>query len=229
MLRHMAPTGPLAALAFLTTVTFSRWASAIQVASPPPPRSLVRPTYVLAFFGDSLTDTGNTLRVAGVPDPAVYYKGRYTDGPNWVDRLKSTLVKKHKVKVFNYAYGGATACPSPLISGTYPFVKDLSNQTEAFLADLKNGRIPYGKDVKTLPIQYIGSNDVTNTLGAAMLSGAALDAGQVQSLVRSIAACRLQWAKTLSAAGMRDIVMLPMVPMHMAPKVPAAYKPLVLQ
>ena len=32
-------------------------------------------------FGDSLSDNGNTLAAAGVPQPP-YYDGRWTDGPN---------------------------------------------------------------------------------------------------------------------------------------------------
>jgi phospholipase/lecithinase/hemolysin len=38
----------------------------------------------LVVFGDSLSDNGNTLAAVGLPKPP-YYKGRWTNGFNWVD------------------------------------------------------------------------------------------------------------------------------------------------
>lgn len=38
----------------------------------------------LVVFGDSLSDNGNSLSLFGVPQ-APYYKGRWSNGPNWVD------------------------------------------------------------------------------------------------------------------------------------------------
>jgi hypothetical protein len=38
----------------------------------------------LVVFGDSLSDNGNTFAAVGLPKPP-YYKGRWTNGLNWVD------------------------------------------------------------------------------------------------------------------------------------------------
>ena len=42
----------------------------------------------------------------------------------------------------------------------FRYVKVLSNQTGDFVADVKSGKIPAGKDITLLPIMWIGSNDL---------------------------------------------------------------------
>jgi len=67
-------------------------------------------------FGDSLSDNGNTLAAAGVPQPP-YYDGRWTDGPNWVDYF-TRLAQLPPATAYlqnggtNFAVGGST---SPLL------------------------------------------------------------------------------------------------------------------
>jgi phospholipase/lecithinase/hemolysin len=67
-------------------------------------------------FGDSLSDNGNTLAAAGVPQPP-YYDGRWTDGPNWVDYFTG-LARLPPATAYlqnggtNFAVGGST---SPLL------------------------------------------------------------------------------------------------------------------
>jgi phospholipase/lecithinase/hemolysin len=67
-------------------------------------------------FGDSLSDNGNTLAAAGVPQPP-YYDGRWTDGPNWVDYFTG-LAQLPPATAYlqnggtNFAVGGST---SPLL------------------------------------------------------------------------------------------------------------------
>ena len=64
-------------------------------------------------FGDSLSDNGNTLAAAGVPQPP-YYDGRWTDGPNWVDFF-TRLAQLPPATAFlqnggtNFAVGGSTS------------------------------------------------------------------------------------------------------------------------
>jgi phospholipase/lecithinase/hemolysin len=70
----------------------------------------------LVVFGDSLSDNGNTLAAAGVPQPP-YYDGRWTDGPNWVDYFTglahlppaTAYLQNHGT---NFAVGGSS---SPLL------------------------------------------------------------------------------------------------------------------
>jgi phospholipase/lecithinase/hemolysin len=42
----------------------------------------------LVVFGDSLSDNGNPLFLFSLPQPP-YYKGRWSNGPNWVDYFPS--------------------------------------------------------------------------------------------------------------------------------------------
>jgi thermolabile hemolysin len=43
----------------------------------------------IVVFGDSLSDNGNLVLVEGqpLPDPELYYKGRFSNGPVWVEYL----------------------------------------------------------------------------------------------------------------------------------------------
>jgi phospholipase/lecithinase/hemolysin len=67
-------------------------------------------------FGDSLSDNGNTLAAAGVPQPP-YFDGRWSDGPNWVDYFAeladlppaTAYLQNHGT---NFAVGGSS---SPLL------------------------------------------------------------------------------------------------------------------
>jgi thermolabile hemolysin len=64
-------------------------------------------------FGDSLSDNGNTLVAAGVPQPP-YFEGRWTDGPNWVDYFTqfaqlppaTAFLQDHGT---NFAVGGSSS------------------------------------------------------------------------------------------------------------------------
>lgn len=60
------------------------------------------PYDTVVCFGDSLSDTGNVYNLTNYQwPPEPFYKGRYADGPVWIEKLGiSTLL--------NYAYGGAT-------------------------------------------------------------------------------------------------------------------------
>lgn len=70
----------------------------------------------LIVFGDSLSDNGNSLFLFGVPQ-APYYKGRWSNGPNWVDYFPSVAHHFPTVAAFfpnpdnrkgtNFAVGGA--------------------------------------------------------------------------------------------------------------------------
>ena len=59
----------------------------------------------IVVFGDSYADTGNALRLAGVPlaSTQIYTTGRFSGGSNYVDTLTNLL----QVPQFNFAIGGA--------------------------------------------------------------------------------------------------------------------------
>eukprot|EP00198_Chlamydomonas_reinhardtii_P005649 XP_001694985.1 predicted protein [Chlamydomonas reinhardtii] len=117
--------------------------------------------YQYVIFGDSVTDTGNVFRDGGVPDPLIYYKGRFTNGPNWVDYLNQSLSAKHKVQIFNYATGGGVACSFNLNNTRYPYARDAVNQTGNFLADLARGKVPTTKYTRRISVSWFAANDIT--------------------------------------------------------------------
>ena len=66
------------------------------------PASAQRVTRIVAF-GDSYADDGNLFQLLGIPRPAVYPNGRFSDATNFVDTMSLLL----GVPVDNFAIGGA--------------------------------------------------------------------------------------------------------------------------
>ncbi|GIL95130.1 hypothetical protein Vretimale_1206 [Volvox reticuliferus] len=206
----------------------------------PPPRSpLPSPTpksvgkkYTLVFFGDSLTDPGNVFAAGGVPDPKIYYKGRFSNGPIWTDLLAKTLQatagSKSAVQVRNYAYGAATACSFPAIQATFPFVKDLTAQVSAFAADVKSGKARL-TGTKALVFQYIGVDDFLSFFHDILATNSTPTAEAIGQMIQNTVACRVAGAAAAAAVkGVTDIVILPLAPLHLSSVVPAALKQTVL-
>eukprot|EP00198_Chlamydomonas_reinhardtii_P009719 XP_001699056.1 predicted protein [Chlamydomonas reinhardtii] len=182
-----------------------------------------RPAVVLAVFGDSLSDTGNTFRAAGIPQADLYYQGRFSNTT--------------QLTVLNYAHGGAAACPENGAAAQYPFIRDLPSQTSAFLADISapqtQGQLGGGR--RLLPVSFIGNNDVRNVLTAALGAGGFPTEQAVAALVGSITSCRLAWAQQLLGAGEavwrqqrgaeRVLVLLPVARLDITPSAPELLKP----
>ncbi|GLC46714.1 hypothetical protein PLESTM_001915400 [Pleodorina starrii] len=180
--------------------------------------------------GDSLSDNGNTFRAAGVPDSRIYWHGRYSDGPNWVDYLQGDINEKHDVQIFNYAYGGATACQDITTETFFPFVKNLTSQIVDVVADVTSGKIPTGNNVKLVPVQWIGSNDILVALTKARLNGNMLTDSEIATTVTSLITCRITGAAALARIpGVRDVVLVPLPAIHASPMAPAAMKPMIKQ
>ncbi|KAJ9075881.1 hypothetical protein DSO57_1031476 [Entomophthora muscae] len=57
-------------------------------------------------FGDSISDNGNLYRLKdkAIPSTQLYYEGRFSNGPVWVEYLANTL----NAKLFDMAYASAT-------------------------------------------------------------------------------------------------------------------------
>jgi len=123
-------------------------------------------------FGDSLSDSGNVFTVtdllvpgSGIP-PAPYFDGRFTNGPNYVDRLAQKLGLSAEALLrggTNLAIGGATASP------TGPFPISLVDQRDLYLALSGNQARAQG-----LYVTWIGSNDIQNVLDAAIIDFSSL-------------------------------------------------------
>jgi outer membrane lipase/esterase len=57
----------------------------------------------IVAFGDSYADDGNLFELIGIPRPAVYANGRFSNGTNFIDTMSQLL----GVPVDNFAIGGA--------------------------------------------------------------------------------------------------------------------------
>ena len=126
----------------------------------------------LFVFGDSLSDSGNVFAVTntlspgnGIP-PMPYFDGRFTNGPNYADRLAQRLGLSAEA-VFrggtNFAIGGATASPIG------PLPSSLVDQRNLFLAASGGVASP-----NALFVTWIGSNDIQNVLDAALVNPSSL-------------------------------------------------------
>ncbi len=85
----------------------------------------------IVVLGDSLSDTNNlrSKTFQFTLPPQLYWKGRFSNGPIWVDYVKSTL----KISVKNYAVGGAE---TGQISGLKSlFIDSLKEQAQKYLQE----------------------------------------------------------------------------------------------
>jgi phospholipase/lecithinase/hemolysin len=114
-------------------------------------------------FGDSLSDAGNDYTASGgvLPDPLIYYDGRFSNGPVWVQDLAKDLglpaVRPSLNGGTDFAYGGAEAGQEALHDAT-PI--DLPAQLAEFLVQDPH---PSANALYTLSI---GANDVLDAIPA---------------------------------------------------------------
>ncbi len=167
-----------------------------------PARSATIDYSQIFVFGDSLSDSGNVRNLTGgsFPPAPAYYNGRFSNGPNWIDRFSDSLGLNPVLSTelgavpplpsdgINFALGGATsgsgtvahlATGVPALS-TLP---GLSQQISTFQA-LYSG--PAAPDPNALFVLWVGGNDylfnvndpatVLNNIGAAINSLSSLGA-----------------------------------------------------
>ncbi|MCX7121112.1 MAG: SGNH/GDSL hydrolase family protein [Gammaproteobacteria bacterium] len=108
----------------------------------------------IVFLGDSLTDNGNLYKMSAglLPKYMPYYKGRFSDGYTWADRVSYQLYSRYFIPSQNFAVGGATAVLHNPFNGFLPI--DLSIEYDTYEA--KN--LLTDKD-NTLFVIWIGAND----------------------------------------------------------------------
>ncbi len=113
------------------------------------------------MFGDSLSDVGNDSLATGgtVPPSAIYYQGRFSNGPNWVDTLAKYLgepaVQPSLAGGLDFAFGGATVAASPVP----PFTSVPTLAQQIGLYELA-GHTPAANDVFAV---WGGANDFFDT------------------------------------------------------------------
>ncbi|AOY60383.1 MULTISPECIES: SGNH/GDSL hydrolase family protein [Desulfococcus] len=106
----------------------------------------------IVVFGDSLSDNGNLLLIENQPrpDPAIYYQGRFSNGPVWVEYLAD--LPRLNTSLDDRALGGAQT------DGLVP--PGLVEQVNVYIA--VEGP-PLSRD--SLFIIWIGGNDFLNGNG----------------------------------------------------------------
>ena len=113
----------------------------------------------MVIFGDSLSDTGNMYRLTRHRSPARsrYYRGRYSNGRNWVDYVRSDT----GMRIDNDAHGGALSGYGNLGGRRYP---GLRTQIDRYLA-----KRPRGVNRRALYVLWAGANDLFAQVGRKSL------------------------------------------------------------
>jgi uncharacterized protein YhjY with autotransporter beta-barrel domain/phospholipase/lecithinase/hemolysin len=171
------------------------------------PASAQRVDRIVAF-GDSYADDGNLFELLGIPRPAIYPNGRFSNGTNFVDTMSQIL----KVPVDNFAIGGAFT-GNGNING--PGIPGFVTEYNSFLAGGGPAAFPRvsGKfGANDLAVVSIGGNDARayeRSLGLAPTSA------QIATLIAGVpaqASVRVNEAmagiNALTGAGARNITFL---------------------
>lgn len=146
------------------------------------------------FFGDSLTDSGNTFALTGSP-PAPYYQGRVSNGPTYAEYLRPGLVAAATVSSnpanLNFAFAGATASPGSA-------VPNLTQQVGMFQARGLTGK------ATDLFVVLAGANDVLNTISTPATQNTAA----VELSARTAATAVGANVRTLLGLGAKNVVVM---------------------
>lgn len=181
-------------------------AASLGLAAIAAPAAALTPT-TFYVFGDSFTDAGNIAAATGntIPDPAQgYWRGRFADGPTWVDRLSyaqyGTATRPSLRGGNNFSFGGARAAQDDIIDPGPPVVAIPGLNTQLGLYNLQVGSV----DPNALYIINFGNNDVNAIQGSDAdregLSVADYQTAYVSNMVNAVAG--------LSALGAQNILIL---------------------
>ena len=110
-----------------------------------------QPISKLVVFGDSLSDNGNTYEYSHhvKPPDVLYYRGRYSNGPIWIDYVVDSLFPKSgNQALLNYAFGGAGVLHSREAAFT------LSQEVDSYLLTHKARA-----ESQTWFVLWMGAND----------------------------------------------------------------------
>lgn len=178
-------------LCFLRGVSATLFTLLVAAA---PARSATIDYSQIFVFGDSLSDSGNVSNLTGgnFPPASAYYNGRFSNGPNWIDRFSDSLGLNPVLSTelgavpplpsdgINFALGGATSgstTVADLATGVDALstLPGLSQQISTFQA-LYSG--PVAPDPDALFVLWVGGNDylfnvndpatVLNNIGTAI-------------------------------------------------------------
>ena len=159
----------------------------------------------IIVFGDSLSDAGNFYHLTGDTLPsAPYYKGRFSNGPLWIEYLAAALGMQ-VMPGDNYAVAGATTghanSNDGLLGLDFPGLQD---EIQKFLGPLAAG----GVDPDALYVVWAGANDffVFFTSGG---SPANLISAGVNNTIQAIQALRSAGARHVLVVNVPDLGLAP--------------------
>lgn len=143
-------------------------AASLGLAAVAAPAAALTPT-TFYVFGDSFTDAGNIAAATGntIPDPAQgYWRGRFADGPTWVDRLSYAqygfATRASLLGGNNFSFGGARAAQDDIIDPGPPEVAIPGLASQLALYGGQIGVV----DPDALYIINFGNNDVNALQGS---------------------------------------------------------------
>ena len=109
----------------------------------------------IIFFGDSLTDDGNLLKIMKIiPKSPPYYKGRFTNGPTWAEHVGNHFYNKSYINYTNYCYGGATTILHSMTTDKFISPMLLQMELDSYFA-----ATPFKNRSESLYSLWIGAND----------------------------------------------------------------------
>ena len=139
---------------------------AVAMATPAEAQRVTR----IVAFGDSYADDGNLFQLLGIPAPASYPRGRFSNGTNFVDTMALGL----NVPVQNFAIGGAFT-GNGNING--PGIPGFTTEWQSYLAGGGPAAFPRTDGrfaANDLLVISIGGNDArAYRLGGGTVAGAA--------------------------------------------------------
>ncbi|MDX1810709.1 MAG: SGNH/GDSL hydrolase family protein, partial [Gammaproteobacteria bacterium] len=159
-----------------------------------------RPSYTdssLYAFGDSLTDVGNAeIASSGLIPDNNYYKGRFSNGPLYIDHLANTL--------------NTPIEPSRSFGTDYAFAGSKSIAVDAQVFNFKEN-VDASADSSALYVIWSGGNDLLE-----LLQNSATDLTIVEAITHVKSAIQ-----KLSAIGAKRILVINQIDMSYLPRVVA--------
>ncbi|KAI8839099.1 GDSL-like Lipase/Acylhydrolase-domain-containing protein [Chytriomyces cf. hyalinus JEL632] len=160
----------------------------------------------IVTFGDSVSDNGNIFALYGNPQ-APYYKGRFSNGPVWVEYLSQYL---SDAQLHDFAYGGSCANVSNSQSipygGTGLTTADLPDLAQQLTFFKKSEFSKLSAD-STIYTVFAGANDMNYAAAVGKFPDPAAIAGSVVNMIDS-----------LIAFGAKNIVVNNLPPLDKTPR-----------
>jgi phospholipase/lecithinase/hemolysin len=179
------------------------------------PTLAASPYSAIYSFGDSLSDVGNVYDTVGLPY-APYSKGRFSNGPNWLDDLSAKLglgaVTASSSGGRDFAWGGAVTGYPGTNDPVFPFpIPTLGNQVSQFISS--GGSAPSS----ALYTFSIGANDLFG-----MLSDPNLNPADIPTDISGAAAAVGAAAANLAQAGATSLLLFDVPNLGLVPEVTGA-------